>query len=172
MSIFPCDIADSSPGRNEEWSALETDILRTRWKEKVPASLIAEELDRSKNSVIGRANRLKLEPRISGWPTGRREKIKTAIKNREIKIMPKIAEPPMEAAEPVEAEIYVPGAGKSLLDLEHGECRWPINTPARGEKYCFCAEQQATSNPPYCECHLRKAFSEDAYRRMRVGRAA
>lgn len=41
-----------------------------------------------------------------------------------------------------------------LMDLKHGNCRWPVNTPARGESYLFCANPADGS---YCQHH--KAIS-------------
>lgn len=41
-----------------------------------------------------------------------------------------------------------------LMDLKHGDCRWPVNTPARGESYLFCANPADGS---YCQHH--KAIS-------------
>lgn len=41
-----------------------------------------------------------------------------------------------------------------LMDLKHGDCRWPVNEPARGELYLFCANPADGS---YCQHH--KAIS-------------
>lgn len=47
-----------------------------------------------------------------------------------------------------------PPAAKLFLELQDGECKWPVS----GEKltmYC-CAAQRAHSRTPYCEKHSRE----------------
>ena len=47
-------------------------------------------------------------------------------------------------------------AAKPLLELEAGDCRWPVGTP--GEKdFGFCARPK-TAGLPYCEGHVRRAY--------------
>jgi GcrA cell cycle regulator len=45
---------------------------------------------------------------------------------------------------------------KTLLDLEHHDCRWPIGEP-RSDDFHFCGEPQAAGRP-YCAHHWAKAF--------------
>lgn len=53
------------PGLKEpsNWNPERERVLRERWADGVPASKIAKELDMTKNAVIGKAHRLKLERR-------------------------------------------------------------------------------------------------------------
>ena len=45
---------------------------------------------------------------------------------------------------------------KKLLDLEKGDCRWPIGEPRRPD-FHFCGAPQIADRP-YCELHWRMAF--------------
>jgi GcrA cell cycle regulator len=45
---------------------------------------------------------------------------------------------------------------KKLLDLEKGDCRWPIGEP-RHPDFHFCGAPQIADRP-YCELHWRMAF--------------
>ena len=45
---------------------------------------------------------------------------------------------------------------KRLLDLEKGDCRWPIGEP-RHPDFHFCGAPQFVDRP-YCELHWRMAF--------------
>jgi hypothetical protein len=156
--------------KSVSWQPHEDDILRKLWADGVFASLIAAELDRTKNSIIGRARRLKLEPRVPGWPGNPKKPPKPKQKNREITIMPRRKEEPPELkAEPIKEEAYVEGTGVALLDLEPTQCRWPLNTPPKNDpQYFFCGEPNAGGGLAYCRCHLKRSMSEDAFRRLRI----
>ena len=45
---------------------------------------------------------------------------------------------------------------KSLLDLEAGECKWPLGDP-RKEGFHFCGAQQVLGRP-YCIQHWQMSF--------------
>jgi hypothetical protein len=45
---------------------------------------------------------------------------------------------------------------KKLLELEAGDCRWPIGEP-RHPDFHFCGAQRADGRP-YCELHWAMAF--------------
>ena len=45
---------------------------------------------------------------------------------------------------------------KSLLELEAGECRWPVGDP-RQEGFHFCGAQQVLGRP-YCIQHWQLSF--------------
>lgn len=53
------------------WSALRCDVLRALWNTGMSASRIGNEMKISKNSVIGKAHRMKLPPRKSPIPVVR-----------------------------------------------------------------------------------------------------
>lgn len=55
----------------------------------------------------------------------------------------------------------------SLLDLEHGKCRWPVSERATGGKtadFIFCGKQVADGFS-YCAGHARIAYRSPERRR-------
>ncbi|MCA0276284.1 MAG: GcrA family cell cycle regulator [Proteobacteria bacterium] len=44
-----------------------------------------------------------------------------------------------------------------LEDLERGDCRWPVNDPAKGETFLFCGQSAETDNP-YCTHHRLRSL--------------
>lgn len=45
---------------------------------------------------------------------------------------------------------------KTMADLEHGDCRWPIGDP-RHDGFHFCGAKQMAGRP-YCTEHWNMAF--------------
>ena len=163
------ELPDSPSSQPRLWVEAEDDILRLRWAEGVFASFIADELNRTKNSIIGRARRLGLEPRAAGWPSNPHKTPKPIQKNREVKVVKECAPLPMPVEKPIAETEYVHGTGVTLLDLEPRHCRWPINSPPKNDaRYFFCGEPNVGGGLAYCLCHLRRSMSEDAFRRLRI----
>lgn len=52
---------------------------------------------------------------------------------------------------------------KALVDLEAGDCRWPIGDPLHAD-FHFCARAAAVGQP-YCEHHLHRAYQPPQPRR-------
>jgi hypothetical protein len=44
---------------------------------------------------------------------------------------------------------------KTIIDLEHGQCRWPVGES--GGRHFFCAD--ATDGASYCAEHKRRAYA-------------
>lgn len=158
------------------WVGFEDDILRLRWDEGAPASQIGLELGRPKNSVIGRARRLKLAYRQTGFLFGNQAhkqrpnpRIKPTVQGFPIIKRPKvidiIPEGIMEMA--TNGKVH----GTPLLELRGNpevldgtaQCRWPINSPRRGETYEFCTATQIP-NSSYCRHHAERSVSPYARR--------
>lgn len=59
--------------------------------------------------------------------------------------------------EPAREEAFAAwgGAGKLLLDLGPGECRWPVGDP-RATDFCFCASHADSGS--YCAGHAQLAY--------------
>lgn len=142
------------------WTNSEDTILKEKWLEGVRCSLIAAELGRSKNSIIGRAGRLGLPPRQAGWPridTNKKNKPTTdrrhpVEKRRMIHLMELEAAPEIAPVAPV-----APIDGTPLLELSESQCRWPVNTPAKDEVYLFCKARKV-GGLSYCACHATVAW--------------
>ena len=54
---------------------------------------------------------------------------------------------------------------KTLLDLEFGDCRWPIGEP-KHDDFHFCGKPHAPGRP-YCELHWSMAFQPPRPRNQR-----
>lgn len=137
------------------WTGYEDMVLKEKWADGVRCSLIAAELGRTKNSIIGRAGRLGLPPRQAGWPrTDNNTKKKPIVDRRhpvekrrmlhlmELEAVPEVA--PMAPGEPID--------GTPLLELSENQCRWPVNEPTKGEVYLFCKASKVGESS-YCACH-------------------
>lgn len=152
------------------WTAERTETLRTLVAEGLSFSQIAKAMNApSRNSVIGKANRLGL-------------KFKTAKKVSIPKLDPPVLlakvtvmesahlefdQVDLEIIEPVEA-IEPPRAGLvAFMDLRLLHCRWPVDT-SEGRFYCGRATKAVGA--PYCrECHAKaytgtKRFHDPSYR--------
>lgn len=68
-----------------------------------------------------------------------------------------------DRATPTEPEIPV-AERKALVDLEDGDCRWPIGDPLT-PGFHFCAQRAAAVGQPYCEHHLHRAYQPPQPRR-------
>ncbi len=132
------------------WTNERIATLRKMWNDGKTANEIAKALgnDISRNAVIGKAHRLKLSKRPSPLP----------VKHIHLKHdlpFPCLAKKhhmtvkaEARRAARVDANEKVFGTGKTLLDLQPNECRWPVGEPplfcsATIEKGVYCAEHNA-----------------------------
>lgn len=122
-----------------EFTAAEDVEITQRWADGESAAAIGKALGRSKNSVVGRKNRLGLESRANPCPT--RSYANTVPRvHRLLKVR----------SEPT-------------LALKFGRatsCCWPIDVPGK-RKVRFC-EAETNGRGSYCErhhvlAHLRRA---------------
>lgn len=145
------------------WTQERVEKLADLWKAGLSCSLIAKELGdgATRNSVIGKVHRLKLAGRVtaeqlargpaphSGRGPDRKVRVTKALRialGKPLKLAPlkKAKEKPRgEAWEPI------PGfAPVSLLDLEPGQCRWPVGSDGT---HTFCGA--TVGHGPYCPHH-------------------
>lgn len=111
---------------------------------------ISKKLKRTRNSIIGRARRLKL-PFIK-QPQQRRKRVQVRITG------PKLAPPPVlkqwtsKQTELPPRELWTWAAARtSILDLKSDQCHWPV-----GDRE-FCGGE-CEPDKPYCPVHTRIAF--------------
>lgn len=125
-----------SNGLPSPWNEDRIQILTRKWADGMPASGIAILLGAgiSKNSVIGKARRLRLPMRKLGGMFSPRRNRRSHI--------PRVAVPVAETAAAKAYEFL----GIALLDLERGQCRFPHGDDA---PYLFCG-QPAQSGASYC----------------------
>lgn len=163
------------------WSQERIDVLKKLWVEGKSCNQIARHLGGiTKNAVIGKVHRLGLQGRVSDRRHARSTKamsILVASQQRAAKLEKMWAankakgsifsgqyagreqEREMARQQKAIATIDIPAPGSrrvALLDLEPGDCRWPIGDP-KEPGFSFCG---ATKEPvgSYCEFHARKAY--------------
>lgn len=123
---------------NIRWSESATKCLIEMWANGDSASAIGAVLKLSRNAVIGKAHRLDLDKRkqSGGRPKGSTQPWVTSPK---VGIL-RMRKHPMRRVE-------LPGAvprPKTLMELEEGDCRWPIGNLFCGapsvDRHSYCAE--------------------------------
>jgi GcrA cell cycle regulator len=148
-------------GTQATWTPERVALL----KEGIDAGLTCGQMARmigvSRNAVIGKVNRLGLSrfKSATGGLPGRtvgaqsaRPKIVT--QHRILKAL--LTEPQLPFAEtPLDSANRC-----SLLELQHGHCRWPISDPG-ADDFVFCGNKQV-DGLPYCAAHARMAYQASA----------
>lgn len=125
---------------HSQWTSAATALLRELWAD-FSASQIGKRMGLSRNSVIGKANRLKLgrkKPSGNGKPRERRYAV----------AMPP---PPPELPPPV---IQLDFLGLTIGEIENGECHYPEGD---GEQVRFCG-QLVQHGSSYCPHHHRIVY--------------
>jgi GcrA cell cycle regulator len=105
-------------------------------------------------AVIGKINRLGLSNRRppADRPVRSREVTKRAPRERQR--AERLARPPMESVETVKLRcVEITPLHLSLLELDHGLCKYPYGGDAEGEAISFCGHPSIKSRP-YCMPHL------------------
>jgi hypothetical protein len=169
-----------------DWTPELVARLRALWKQGIPTSQMARLLGPAvtKNSVIGKVHRLRLPLRNNPWG-GRRGTHARGVKrptqhHRKKKPRQIAAKAPLDASLPLPVpdtpkppppppaplpapprpipQRRMPPGGWTLLDLGHGQCHWPLNSPPRGSVYIFCGDP-TFNGTSYCEEHHRIGFT-------------
>jgi len=117
-----------------EWTAKRTQQLRDDWTAGLSGGTIAERLDVTRATIMGKVRRLKLATRSHEIKTGRPPR----------QPAPALAMPP---------HLTPPTVWKRLIELEPSDCRWPFGD----RHFVFCA-LPADGALRYCACHARMAY--------------
>ncbi len=152
------------------WSSERVELLKRCFDAGLSCSQIARKIGVTRNAVIGKVSRLGLSrpnnvivsrlrarrgagPARSKTPsTWRPRRSRLNIAAQQQTLTAAFGEPP-PCAEDI--PIYK-GRGCTLLELDQGNCRWPINTPG-AEGFCFCGNEPV-QGLPYCPGHARMAY--------------
>jgi GcrA cell cycle regulator len=161
--------------RTDIWPDSKIELLKRLWAEGYSASQIANRIGAaSRSAVIGKVHRLGLSARASvprrsnGGPAPSRRRKRKPI-NLSYRRDPIDAAVAAAAKEELLAilsapEVEVPvNERKGLLDLDPGDCRWPINDPLHKD-FHFC-NGKATPGLPYCKFHAARAYQPPDPRR-------
>ena len=136
------------------WTPEKEKKLRELWKKGLSASKIAGLLEgTTRNSVIGKAHRLKLEARStsrkSGVKTNRPENNSLENKNqklgRKARFKALLLDKNFEKENPIK-----------FYEITDKTCRWPIGHPHESSFY-FCG-RTPMEKFPYCKLHVLYAF--------------
>jgi GcrA cell cycle regulator len=137
------------------WTVEREKKLRELWKKGHSASQIANMLEgTTRNAVIGKAHRLKLEARS----TSKRTEVKVnkisnnPVENKNQKLGRKAKFKALLLDKDFEKENPV-----KLEEITDSTCRWPIGHPHEKDFY-FCG-RTPMEKFPYCKLHVLYAFS-------------
>jgi len=137
------------------WTEEREQKLRKLWEKGYTASQIAEMLGEgtTRNSVIGKAHRLKLASRTTSKQSKNPEKQAAASGldkeeryiSRKSRFKSLLLDKNFEAENP-----------KKLEELSNKNCRWPIGHPDE-ENFYFCG-RNSVEGFSYCKLHVLYAF--------------
>ena len=138
-----------------KWTDEREEKLKQLWKKGHSGSQIAQMLGEgaTRNSVLGKAFRLKLQARVLSKKTTPRInaetdnslEIKSQKLGRKAKFKALLLDKNFEEENP-----------KKLEELTDSTCRWPIGHPFE-EKFYFCG-RTSMEKFPYCKLHLLYAY--------------
>jgi GcrA cell cycle regulator len=140
------------------WTSTEIQILKTQWTAGISAGVIATTLQRTRNAVLGKLDRLQL--RRSSYPV--------RAKKRRKKITFIRARSQMTFGSDIEVVHYYEQTNtrprtsnsKTLIELENHHCRFPHGDPHQPD-FFFCGEPSAdlAAGRPYCIKHSRMRYA-------------
>ena len=124
-----------------KWTAEDDANLKRYSEEGYSATEAGDMLGRTRNAVLGRAHRMGVSFKFMKDKTStvRHEPLPEIIKEEEVKVF--------LSDEGTPTHLY-----KSLLNLRHDQCRWPINTK-------FCSEDKFPGSS-YCLTHTKMSYRQ------------
>ena len=154
------------------WSSTETETIINNWKTK-SGSQLAEELQRSRCSVMGKVMRLTDKGLLPPGVKKHYSSNPRASIVRRASIVPRLPKPPPLAPVIVETELHkllnsndppppAPAAdvGCSILELTSYSCRWPISADPTSPDFRYCGSPKLRG-VSYCPHHAKIAYGKD-----------
>jgi GcrA cell cycle regulator len=141
------------------WTKEQDVLLKQSWENGESARQIANKIGKTRNAVIGRANRMHLTTHDVAYADMSRDLLPVApIPKRgtpqpqwRFLCTPIKAQPPM----PTPVEPQLPSQLIGIMQLTDETCRWPVGTPGK-EGFGFCGAQTALGSV-YCSHHWHKS---------------
>jgi len=142
------------------WTTQEISLLIGLWP-NASAAQISKQLNRSRGSVCGKAMRLRRDDLLPA-DVEKHFEVNPAVQTRpdpaKATVTPII---PAKPTPPVDATVPPPEMRRcSLLELEDGQCRWPLGTVTEVATL-FCGDD-AVPGRCYCAHHLQRASCRHA----------
>ena len=141
-----------------DWTEGRVLLLKDLWASGKSARLIAKELDTTRNSVIGKVNRLNLEKRktTSSFHPNHRPGYVKKVPQPRIRKQPRLVR---EVLRPrVDETIFAIDDQKipfeqrlNLSNLGSTNCHWPVGDPQEAD-FFYCGAT-AMDGEQYCACH-------------------
>jgi GcrA cell cycle regulator len=167
----PMTTAVTTPSTGVTWNPERVAQLRAFVGAGMTCSQIAAEIGVTRNAVIGKIHRLGLGPGRPAAAPGRvcpprLRRPRLPSQRQLLRLIS--ADAPLGRDVPTSEPGLVEHAQPcSLLDLEHGKCRWPVNERATDGKtadFIFCGNQ-VLPGFSYCAGHARMAYRSPERRR-------
>ena len=137
------------------WTTEREKKLKELWKKGHSASQIATMLgDTTRNAVIGKAHRLKLESRSTS--TTKINNNSKSEKNQNQSVKPEKLSRRARFKSLLLDKNFEPENPKNLEELNDSTCRWPIGHPDEKNFY-FCG-RGPVKGFSYCKLHMLYAF--------------
>ena len=140
------------------WTEERVSELMRLWEAGRSASEIGRLLGVSKNSVVGKAHRMKLKGRPSPIKRG----VTPQVRRPSVAAVAKPAAQPASAARQVQeraiaaAPVKRPVRAVARSNGKGPACLWPIGDPG-DEDFHFCGEP-SIHGKPYCDEHCARAY--------------
>ena len=134
-----------------DWSAEQVETLRKHRSDGLSAGQIARIIGRSRNAVLGKVSRLrldKLDTHKCQWPNGaqKRKRKPTPPKHKAVELEPLLPE----------IEFLLDGQRVTILTLTDRMCHFPIGD---GADMYFCAHGVKPGSR-YCHTHWRRCVDQ------------
>ena len=134
------------------WTPERENKLKELWKKGLTASQIAAQMGATtRNAVIGKAHRLKLQARAVSKKSTSRTKTENNVEVKQEKLSRKARFKSL-----LLDKNFEPENPKKLEELTDDICRWPIGHPYEKEFY-FCG-RKSLDKFSYCKLHVLYAF--------------
>jgi GcrA cell cycle regulator len=153
------------------WNPERVALLRNFIGAGLTCSQIAAEIGVTRNAVIGKIHRLGLGPGRPAAAPGRacppRTRRPRLSSQRQMLRLIGAEAPRAAEGAAIEAEPFDTGQRCSLLELEHGKCRWPVadqSSASGATNFVFCGNE-AVEGFSYCAGHARLAYRTPDRRR-------
>ena len=156
------------------WTPAQIETLRTLWAEGHSTAEIGRRMGITKNAVVGRAHRLRLESRpspincIGNGPSPRKPRCAPLVTLAPVAaaIIPSGGGRDAPLTAHVAPSAPATGSGQPISRAGRGECQFIPGLP-RGENTVFCGQPVASLATPYCAehhavCYVRKTAKPTA----------